>query len=90
MMLMILPEQCHEHVHVEQKRHANWASMSLTNWEVITPFAARMMGNPSSPITIVNVHPSLIRGCTEGTQILQIVEKLRWNGDSTASVTSNQ
>ena len=30
-MFMVLPQECHEHFDVEQKRHANWASISLTS-----------------------------------------------------------
>src|SRR6516225_3776579 len=52
-VFMVFPKECHEHIDVEQERHAVCVSMSLTRWEVMTPFAGRITGKQSSPVAIV-------------------------------------
>src|SRR5262245_27338150 len=56
-MLVVLPQQRHEQVHVEQEGHGVWLSISLTRPDVITPLVTRTTGRPSSPVATVKRAP---------------------------------
>src|SRR6516165_8526088 len=68
-VFMVFPKECHEHIDVEQERHAVCVSTSLTSWEVMTPFAGRITGKPSSPVAIVKRCASCSTGTTTKTLV---------------------
>jgi hypothetical protein len=49
-MLMILPQERHEDVHIKKPNHWESPSISLTREDVMTPPGVRMTGSPSGSV----------------------------------------
>ena len=62
-------EQRNEHVDVEQKRHANIVSISLTSCDVMMPLVVRITGKPSSAVAIVKRSAVVASGTTTNTLV---------------------